>query len=153
MEAYEKENGIATKGGLNMLYHVFEVSQQVSFKGALEFRKNSGVGADGTSSSTGVNRGFFTLLQLVTVCQGRKLLRNNCLGHRIALVMNAAESVDYPWTIFACLFSRLSRNFSSLSITRPCATRPCKQPLSISGWPRLLFSARSLHGGCLMASV
>ena len=53
MEAYEKENGIATKGGLNMLYHVFEVSQQVPFKGALEFRKNCGVAADGTSSNTG----------------------------------------------------------------------------------------------------
>ena len=118
MEAYEKENGIATKGGLNMLYHVYEVSQQVPFKGALEFRKNCGVAADGTSSNTGVNCGFFTLLQqLVTGCQGRKLLRNNCLGHRIALVMkSAAESVDYIRLSFQPLIEEFFRFINNSAV-------------------------------------
>ena len=49
MAAYEKENGIATKGGLNMLYHLFKVSQLPVFRGSIDLKKTAGVAADSTS--------------------------------------------------------------------------------------------------------
>ena len=65
-----------------------------------------------------VNRGFFTLLQqLVTGCQGRKLLLNNCLGHRIALVMkSAAESVDYIRLSFQPLIEEFFRFINNSAV-------------------------------------
>ena len=63
MAEYEKENGIATKGGLNMLYHVFKVSQLPVFRDSLDVKKTCSVAAAGTSSNTGYMRGFFQLLQ------------------------------------------------------------------------------------------
>jgi hypothetical protein len=59
MAEYEKENGIATKCGLNMLYHVFKVSQLPVFRDSLDMKKTCSVAADGTSSNTGCRRGFF----------------------------------------------------------------------------------------------
>ena len=53
MAEYEKENGIATKCGLNMLYHVFKVSQLPVFRDSLDVKKTCSVAADGTSSNTG----------------------------------------------------------------------------------------------------
>ncbi len=97
MAVYEKENGIATKSGLNMLYHLFKMSQRPVFRDSLKLIKTCGSAADSTAANTGVRRGFFELLeQLVTRLGGRRPLRNSCLAHRVALaLLHAANSVDF----------------------------------------------------------
>ena len=102
MADYEKENGIATKDGLNILYHVFKVSQLPVFRDSLDVKKTCSVAADGTSSNTvrlAVGVAFFKLLQQWVTrlsFDGRRILLNNCLGHQVALVLSsAAKSVDF----------------------------------------------------------
>lgn len=118
MAAYEQENGIATKGGLNMLYHIYRVSQLPVFRGSLDVKKTGGVAADGTSANTGHRRGMFELLQQwVTRRGGRRILLNNCLGHRAALVMmSAANSVDFIRTKFQPTLEELFRFISNSAV-------------------------------------
>jgi hypothetical protein len=118
MAAYEKKNGIATKSGLNMLYHLFKVSQRPVFRDSLKLIKTGGSAADSTAANTGVRRGFFELLeQLVTRLGGRLPLRNSCLAHRVALaLLHAANSVDFIGQKFQPMLEEMYKFISNSAV-------------------------------------
>ena len=117
MAEYEKENGIATKGGLNMLYHLYKVRQLPVFRASLDIKKTCSVAADGTSSNTGCRRGLFQLFQQWVTrlrLDARRILLNNCLGHRVALVLlSAANSIEFIHKKFQPVLEELFRFISN----------------------------------------